>query len=51
MDAHTSRFWSVVNELDDVDKARLLRFVTSCERPPSLGKKTNQNNTISFMIH
>ena len=37
LDAHISRFWAVVSEFDEVDKGRLLRFVTSCERPPSLG--------------
>jgi ubiquitin-protein ligase E3 C len=31
------RFWSVVAELSAEDQALLLKFVTSCERPPSLG--------------
>jgi ubiquitin-protein ligase E3 C len=37
MDTHTSRFWQLLAELEDADRARLLRFVTSCERAPSLG--------------
>lgn len=32
-----SRFWSVFASLDGKQQAALLRFVTSCERPPSLG--------------
>ena len=30
-------FWNIVGEFSDADKALLLKFVTSCERPPSLG--------------
>ena len=37
IDRHVARFWSVVNEMDSADKALLVKFVTSCERPPSLG--------------
>jgi len=32
-----SRFWSVVASLTPKQQADLLRFVTSCERPPPLG--------------
>ena len=32
-----TRFWSVFAELSEQDQALLLKFVTSCERPPSLG--------------
>lgn len=37
MDVHTSRFWSILHEFDEMDRRKLLRFVTSCERAPSLG--------------
>jgi len=37
LDRTIHRFWSTVNEFDDSDIALLLKFVTSCERPPSLG--------------
>ncbi|CAL1546585.1 unnamed protein product [Lymnaea stagnalis] len=30
-------FWSVVNEFTDKQKRQLLKFVTSCSRPPLLG--------------
>mmetsp|Transcript_12993 Transcript_12993/g.38672 ORF Transcript_12993/g.38672 Transcript_12993/m.38672 type:complete len:211 (-) Transcript_12993:33-665(-) len=30
-------FWEVVEEFDDADRAALLKFVTSCPRPPLLG--------------
>jgi ubiquitin-protein ligase E3 C len=30
-------FWKVMNELSDKDRAALLKFVTSCERPPPNG--------------
>ena len=30
-------FWTVVSEFSEADKSLLLKFVTSCERPPSLG--------------
>lgn len=32
-------FWKVVNEFNDQQKAQLLKFVTSCSRPPLLGFK------------
>lgn len=32
-------FWKVVREFDDNQKRQLLRFVTSCSRPPLLGFK------------
>jgi hypothetical protein len=32
-----SRFWAVLEELSAEDRALLVKFVTSCERPPSLG--------------
>jgi hypothetical protein len=37
MDRHVSNFWAVLEELSEQDRGRLVRFVTSCERPPSLG--------------
>ena len=37
LDRHISRFWKVVSSLDKKQQAHLLRFVTSCERPPPLG--------------
>lgn len=37
MDKQISNFWSIVVEMSDEDKAKLVKFVTSCERPPSLG--------------
>jgi ubiquitin-protein ligase E3 C len=32
-------FWNVVKSLNDLQKSLLLRFVTSCSRPPLLGFK------------
>lgn len=37
IDRTISRFWSVVGSLSEKQQAELLRFVTSCERPPPLG--------------
>eukprot|EP01035_Chromulina_nebulosa_P020655 gene20655-26780_t len=37
IDRHVSNFWSIVKDFNEADKRLLLRFVTSCERPPSLG--------------
>ena len=37
MDKHISNFWTIVTEMSDEDKANLVKFVTSCQRPPSLG--------------
>lgn len=34
---HINRFWTVVKSLDSSDKAKLLHFATSCDRPPPLG--------------
>jgi len=36
-DSQIRRFWRVVSSFDDHQRADLLRFVTSCERPPPLG--------------
>jgi len=36
-DRNITRFWSVVSSFDNKQQAELLRFVTSCERPPPLG--------------
>ena len=32
-------FWQVVEELTDEQKRQLLKFITSCSRPPLLGFK------------
>ena len=32
-------FWKVVDEFNDQQKSQLLKFVTSCSRPPLLGFK------------
>lgn len=37
IDRTVNRFWSVVASMDSKQQADLLRFVTSCERPPPLG--------------
>ena len=37
IDRTVNRFWSVVASLSSKQQADLLRFVTSCERPPPLG--------------
>ncbi|CAE7696923.1 unnamed protein product, partial [Symbiodinium microadriaticum] len=37
MDRNIVRLWSVVSEMSEADRALLVKFVTSCERPPSLG--------------
>ncbi|CAN0374136.1 unnamed protein product [Laminaria digitata] len=42
MDRTVRRFWSVVGAMSDKEKAALLRFVTSCERPPPLGFESMQ---------
>lgn len=36
-DRQITRFWTIFEEFSAADKALLLKFVTSCERPPSLG--------------
>lgn len=35
-------FWEVVEEFDDRDRGALLKFVTSCSRPPLLGFRALQ---------
>ena len=42
VDKHITRFWSLVRELDEVELSLLIKFVTSCTRPPSLGFKALQ---------
>jgi ubiquitin-protein ligase E3 C len=37
LDRNIARFWKVFESLEAADQALLLKFVTSCERPPSLG--------------
>ena len=37
IDRTVSRFWSVVASLNSKQRSELLRYVTSCERPPPLG--------------
>lgn len=32
-------FWQIVAEFDENDKRKLLKFITSCSRPPLLGFK------------
>lgn len=34
-------FWEVLTEFDDLQKRQLLKFVTSCSRPPLLGFKVS----------
>jgi len=36
-DRNVSRFWNVVGTMSSQHQAMLLKFVTSCERPPPLG--------------
>ena len=40
IDPSVRRFWSVVASLNQKQQSALLRFVTSCERPPPLGFKS-----------
>ena len=35
---HVSRFWKIMEEFSDEERTLLLKFVTSCEREPLLGK-------------
>lgn len=42
MDRTVRRFWSVLQSMDSTERAALLRFVTSCERPPPLGFESMQ---------
>jgi len=37
LDRTISYFWSVLERMEERDRALLVKFVTSCERPPSLG--------------
>jgi len=37
LDRSVSRFWSIMASFSSEQQASLLRFVTSCERPPPLG--------------
>mmetsp|Transcript_20352 Transcript_20352/g.49911 ORF Transcript_20352/g.49911 Transcript_20352/m.49911 type:complete len:254 (-) Transcript_20352:64-825(-) len=37
IDPNVNRFWKVVSSFSSEEQAGLLRFVTSCERPPPLG--------------
>lgn len=39
-------FWKVVNEFNDQQKGQLLKFVTSCSRPPLLGFKVHCVNIL-----
>jgi len=41
-------FWEVVSDMSNEDRSKLLRFVTSCSRPPLLGFKQVQP---PFCIH
>lgn len=34
-------FWRVIEKFNDVQKRLLLKFVTSCSRPPLLGFKVD----------
>merc|ERR1712146_405050 len=34
-----AHFWQVVSDFSNEDRSKLLRFVTSCSRPPLLGFK------------
>ena len=37
MDKNVARFWDVVRGMSADERKKLLKFVTSCERPPPLG--------------
>jgi ubiquitin-protein ligase E3 C len=37
LDRNIIRLWEVVKEMNEADRALFVKFVTSCERPPSLG--------------
>ena len=43
-----AHFWQVVSDFSNEDRSKLLRFVTSCSRPPLLGFKQVQP---PFCIH
>lgn len=40
IDRTVNRFWNVLASMNNKQQANLLRFVTSCERPPPLGFAT-----------
>jgi ubiquitin-protein ligase E3 C len=50
LDRNVNRFWSVVASLDSKQQAALLRFVTSCERPPPLGFGSMQPSPFSAWV-
>lgn len=37
LDKRIGWFWNILQDMSDADKSLLIKFVTSCERPPSLG--------------
>lgn len=37
VDRHIAKFWAILEEMSAEDRCLLVKFVTSCERPPSLG--------------
>lgn len=37
LDRNIIRLWEIVNEMNETDRGLFIKFVTSCERPPSLG--------------
>ena len=41
-------FWKVVDEFNDQQRSQLLKFVTSCSRPPLLGFKVQNQLHFSF---
>lgn len=41
-DRHMQRFWAVLKEFNERQLSLLVKFVTSCPRPPSLGFKSLQ---------
>ena len=43
-------FWEVVEEMTETQKRRLLKFVTSCSRPPLLGFKVSQRLVRSVLL-
>lgn len=45
-------FWEVLMNFDDLQRRKLLKFVTSCSRPPLLGFKVDSKiKQISFLIY
>jgi len=44
-------FWTVVNDFTDEQKTKLLKFVTSCSRPPLLGFKVYLFKIILFVCN